>query len=356
MKRILHIVGGMSPGGVESFIMNVYRNIDRDKVQFDFIVHKRNDGDFCNEIESLGGKVFQAPRKSRHPLKNLKMIENTVRDRGYNTVIRHSANAYCVLDLKAAKKGGAKRTIFHSHSTSTKLKLIHKFFRGMMEKVTTDRFACSENAGKWMYDKLDFQVVCNAIDIKKYAYDEEKRISMREKLGINNKTVFIHVGNLRPPKNHIFMVSFFERVVRRNKDAVLLLVGQGSEKENIENKISELKITDNVKLLGLRHDIPDLLQAADVFLLPSVYEGLPVSVIEAQAAGLRCLISDVITKDVCVTDLVSRFSLDEGLDSWAEKADELSSEYSRNDTDVIYNTIADAGYDVKKLAMFYEAL
>lgn len=356
MKRILNITGGVAPGGVESFIMNVYRNLDRDKVQFDFIVHKRVEGDFAPEIEKMGGKVYLAPRKSKHPIKNLKMIKDTVKENNYDVVIRHSANAYCVLDLLAAKKGGAKKVIFHSHSTSTKLKAIHKFFRSFMKTVPTDRFACSENAGKWMYGNLDFKVVCNAIDIKKYAFDKVKRNELRAKMNLTDKKVFIHVGNLRSPKNHIFMVSFFEKVVKQNRDAILLLVGEGNERASIEAKIKELGIENNVKLLGLRHDIPDLLQVADVFFLPSVYEGLPVSVIEAQAAGLKCLISDVITRDVIVTDLVTAMPLEASLENWAAKAIELSNDYSREDTESIYKAIADKGYDVKKLARFYEEM
>lgn len=356
MKRILNITGGMAPGGVESFIMNVYRNVDREKVQFDFIVHKKVDGDFIPEIEAMGGKVFLAPRKSKHPFKNLKMIKDTVKAGNYAAVIRHSANAYCVLDLKAAKSGGAKKVIFHSHSTSTKLKTIHKFFRGMMKTVPTERFACSNNAGRWMYGDADFKVICNAIDIKKYAFNKEKQDELRKEFGLLGKKVFIHVGNLRAPKNHLFLISFFEKVVRNNSDAVLLLVGEGEERANIEAKISELGIEENVKLLGLRHDIPELLNMADVFFLPSVYEGLPVSVIEAQAAGLKCLISDVITEDVVVTDLVTRMSLDRSLEDWANQALELSKDYSRDNQEQIYSQISENGYDVKKLALFYENL
>lgn len=361
MKRILHIVGGMCLGGAENFIMNVYRNIDREKLQFDFIVHKRVDGDFCNEIESMGGRIYLAPRKSKHPIKNLQMIADTVKENKYEIVERHSANAYSVLDLKAAKKGGATRLIFHSHSTNTGMKMVHKFFRMQMKKIPTDRFTCSDNAGKWMYGKLDYKVICNAIDIEKYAFNIGVREEVREELNLNDKHIFMHVGNLRAPKNHIFLLEYFNLIASKDENAVLVLVGEGNERVNIEAKIDELKLSEKVMLLGVRHDIARLLQAADIFFLPSVYEGLPVSVIEAQAAGLICLLSDVVTKDVAVTNNVHYLSLNDSYEIWADKSLTLLNESidcfeKRKDTASIYKQLSKAGYDVKMLAKFYENL
>ena len=173
MKRIVHIVGAMAPGGFENFIMNVYRKIDRTQVQFDFIVHKKKDNAYDEEIESLGGKLYYVTRKSQNPIKNFFEIRDVIKKNGYTTVCRHSDSAFTVVDLLATKFGGAKERIMHSHSTTTGNVKIHNFFRKWMGVVPTHRFACSKAAGKWMFGNLDFTFVPNAIDTSEYLFEEK---------------------------------------------------------------------------------------------------------------------------------------------------------------------------------------
>ncbi len=353
MKRMLHIVGGMYPGGLENFIMNINRNLNHEQVVFDVIVHSIREGDYTEEIKKLGGKVYLAPRKSRHPIGNFFAIKRIVRENHYETVIRHSDNAFPVVDLLAAKLGGAKRRIYQSHSSSSSHVLLHRFFRTWMSGVVTDRFACSENAGKWMYGKRSFTVVKNAIDISDNLYHAEVREKTRKEWKLDDKIVYSHVGIYMPAKNHEFLIRFFAQIVKKQENAVLLLIGEGGLREQMEEEIRKLKLQDSVFLTGIRSDVPDLLQMTDVFLFPSIYEGLPLSVIEAQAAGLKCLISDAITKEVIVTNLVTQMSLSQGEEAWADRAIELSSPYQRKDTG---KEIADAGYDVRTLAQWYAAL
>lgn len=353
MKRILHIVGGMYPGGLENFIMNIYKQLDRDKVQFDVIVHSKREGDYCDEIERMGGKVYLAPRKSRHPLKNYLEIKRIVKENGYQTVVRHSDNAFPIVDLMAAKSGGAKKRIYHSHSSSSTLKGLHKFFRLFMGVVPTDRFACSDNAGHWMYKNRSYKVINNAIDIRRYTYNAGIREKYRKQFGYEEKVVYSHVGIYMPAKNHSFLIEFFAKVVEKQPNAVLLLIGEGGLREQMEAQIKELHMEEHIILTGIRNDVPDMLQMTDVFLFPSIYEGLPLSVIEAQSAGLKCLISDNITNEVVVTDLVTKKKLEDGADSWAQAAIELSGSYERKDT---YEAVAASGYDVVTLAKWYAEL
>lgn len=353
MKRMLHIVGGMYPGGLENFIMNIYRNLNRQEVQFDVIVHSIRPGDYTEEIKSLGGKVYLAPRKSKHPIKNFLEIKRIVKENQYDVVIRHSDNAFPVLDLLAAKMGGAKKRIYQSHSSSSSHVGLHKFFRLFMGSWATHRFACSENAGKWMYGKRDFQIVKNAIDIKKYLFRQDVREKVRKEWGMEDKVVYGHVGIYMPAKNHEFLISFFETIAKKQENARLLLIGEGSLREAMEEQIARLGLEEKVILTGIRNDVPDLLQMTDVFLFPSVYEGLPLSVIEAQSVGLKCLISDRITKEVVVTDLVTRLSLEEGEERWADCAIALSKQYERKNT---FDEIAKAGYNVSTLAKWYGEL
>lgn len=356
MKRIVHIVGAMYPGGLENFIMNIYRNLNRDEVQFDVIVHSFRDGDYCDEIRRLGGNVYLAPRKSKHPIKNFFEIKRIIKENNIKVAVRHSDSSFSVLDLLAAKLGGAERLIYQSHSSNTKHVWIHKFFRNFMGSIPTDRFACSDNAGKWMYGNLDYKVVKNAIDIDRYLFDSEKREKVRKKWNMEDKVVYSHVGIYMPAKNHKFLIEFFSYIVKKQPNAMLILIGEGELRSEMEAQILSLGIGDNVILTGVRYDVDELLQMTDVFLFPSIYEGLPLSIIEAQSAGLKCLISDVITREVIVTDLVTQMSLNESAEKWADKAIELSEEAAMYDRRNTKEEVANAGYDVKQLAAWYAKL
>lgn len=356
MKRMLHIVGGMYPGGLENFIMNIYRNLDRNRVQFDVIVHSIREGDYTKEIEAMGGKVYLAPRKSRHPLGNFLAIRRIVKENGYQVVIRHSDNAFPVLDLLAARMGGAKRRIYQSHSSSSSHIGLHKFFRMFMGIIPTDRFACSENAGRWMYGRRTFRIVKNAIDVEQYRFFAQLREQARNEWQMEDCVVYSHVGIYMPAKNHRFLVDVFARIIEKQPNARLLLIGEGGLREDIERQVKENHLEKQVILTGIRSDVPKLLQMTDVFLFPSVYEGLPLSVIEAQAAGLPCLISDRITKEVVVTEQVVSMPLEKSKEQWAGQAIALSKIPRDRYAKTSQELVGKAGYDVKELAKWYAGL
>lgn len=354
MKHFVHIVGSMAPGGIENFIMNIYRNIDREKIQFDFILNMKKEVSYDEEIERMGGKIYYVTRKSKNPVKNFFEVRKIIREQKYDTVCRHSDNAFTVVDLVAAKLAGAKRIIMHSHSTQTKNTGLHNFFRLWFPYVTTHRFACSKTAGKWMYGKKDFQVVPNAIDTEKFLYSEEIRNKMRKEWKVEDAHVYGHVGSFVYAKNHPFLMDVFYEISKKDKKAKLFLVGDGELRPEVEKKIKEYRMEEKVVLTGRRMNVPDFLQMFDVLLFPSVYEGLPVSLVEAQTSGLHCLISDRITEEVILTDCAENYSIDLGAEPWAKKAMEVMEKVCSTKRSSRQEEIKAAGYDIHSLIKFYE--
>lgn len=353
MTRMLHIVGSMSPSGIGNFIMNVYRNIDREKVQFDFIVHETRDISFEDEIRSLGGRVYTAVRKSVNPIQNFWDIYRIVKEGGYQIVFRHTDTASVAADLLAATLGGAKERIAHSHSTSTPNQSMHRLFQPMLNAICTRRFACSDKAGRWLYGKKPYEVIINAIRLDEFAYHEEVRRQVREKEGLNGNLVIGHIGNLLPVKNHLFMLDIMAELVKRKPDCKMIFAGDGIMRQQIEEKRREQNLEEKVILLGVRTDTAQLLQAMDIFLFPSKYEGLPIAMVEAQCSGLPNVVSDVITADVDVTELVHKLSLEDAAEVWAETILQLA-EQKRKEPD--YELFRKKGFDIREMVKRYEEL
>ncbi|MBD5531486.1 MAG: glycosyltransferase family 1 protein [Lachnospiraceae bacterium] len=356
MIRMLHITASMSPSGIGNFIMNAYRHVDHSKVQFDFVVCEHREVSFDEEIRELGGRVFYVPRKSVSPIGNFNGIRKIVRDGHYRFVFRHTDVATVALDLLAAMLGGADERVAHSHSTSAKKIWLHKLFRPFLNAVCTRRFACSVQAGIWMYGekyargKKQFRVITNGIEIEAFRYDGRMRRKVREEFGFAEETVVIgHVGNYMPVKNHAWMITVLAALTGQGRNAALMLVGDGALRAQMEEQIRTLGLEERVRLTGVRNDIPALLQAMDVFLFPSFYEGMPIALVEAQAAGLPCVISDVITDDVCITEQVKKISLSESADVWADALWGAKQGAGADNAE----KIAEAGFDVRALGEIY---
>lgn len=355
MIRVLHIVTIMNRGGLETMIMNYYRNIDKSKIQFDFLVHRYEKGAFDEEILKLGGKIYQLPRLNPFSLSYRKKL-NTFFKKGKYNIIHVHQDCMSSIVLKYAYKNDVQFRIAHSHNASQdkNLKYIIKiFYKKYIPKYATHLFACGKEAGDWMFGNSNYTIINNAIDAKKYRYNCNIRKIKREKLNLSQKKVIIHIGRFNHQKNHPFLIDIFYEVLKFNKNFILLLIGDGEDKRNIENKVNELKISDYVLFLGIREDVSDLLQVADIFLLPSYFEGLSLASIEAQAAGLPCLISDTIPIECKKTDLVWQMSLNETPKQWAKKIQSLV-EIKRIDT---YESIKKGNFDInenaKWLSNFY---
>lgn len=357
MKRILHIVAGMNCGGIEGTIMNLYRNIDKENIAFDFLVTTKNEAVFDKEIESYGGIIYHVAGRREGILKNKKELDTFFKKhREYTIVHMHSSSLSYIEPLKAAKRYGIKTRIITAHSTKcsgSKIHLLlHKLHQQGIKQIATHYFICSYSAGKWLYGtkvpEKNWELLRNGIDCNEYVFDPVKRQQIRKQLGLADYTkAIVNVGRFSPVKNHQFIIAIFKEFVKLEPNSKLFLVGGGLEEENVKQLVKEEGLSKDVVLTGMRKDIPDFLQAMDSFLMPSLYEGLPRVIVEAQGSGLPCLISDVVTREVALTDLVEFMSLDETAFDWAQKLNKIMYSAKRSDT---RKQIINAGYDIKTIA------
>jgi len=356
MIRILHIVGTMDVGGLERLIMNVYRNIDRKMLQFDFVVHNDKHNYYEDEIISLGGYVHRVERKRKNIFKNIiQMYKLFKRNPQYKIIHIHTNSATCLTDLIVAKICNISISIVHSHSTHTgqEKQFLHKVLRFIMCLMTDEKFACSDLAAKWLfgdkaYNNNEVKIINNAIDAQNFIYNKEISLKCRKDLGIKQNTFVLgHIGSFSDAKNHSFLIDIFNAVRKEEIDSKLLIVGNGPFEMKIRDKINSLNLNDDVILTGLRSDIPEMLCAMDVFVFPSFFEGFPVTLVEAQASGLKCIISDTITTQVQITDLIECVSLNESAEYWASKVLSCKNGYKRGNT---YQEIIKRGFDIKNEA------
>ena len=348
--RILHIVTYMGRGGLETMIMNYYRNIDRSKVQFDFLTHRQERWDYDDEIEKLGGKIYRLPRLNPFSPSYLKALDGFFKEHKEYKIVHCHQDCLSGIPLKYAKKNGVPFTIAHSHNANQdkNLKYLVKLIaKNNISKYSDHLFACGKEAGEWMFKTSDFEILNNAIDTKRYIYNEEKSLEMKEKLGVTDKFVIGHVGRFRFQKNHSFIIDIFKEVCKKEPNSTLLLVGDGPLEEEIKKKVDDLGLLDKVKFLGARDDVNDLMQAMDVFILPSLFEGFPLTMIETQASGLNCIISDKVPKECIVTKNVKSISLEKSPKYWANEIIKSKNKERKN----LYNEIQDAKFDIKSNAI-----
>lgn len=357
---VAQMMTDMNYGGVEMVVMNYYRHIDRTKVQFDFIVLEGSSIPQREEIEKLGGRIYVVPRYT-HLVQYERAIQKIFKENRYQIVHSHM-NTLSVFSLWCAKKIGIPNRIIHNHSTAgkgeTKKNLIKYALRPFAKMNATQLCACSRYAGEWMYGKnTEFKVIHNAIDLKRYRYNETTRNELRKELGLEDKFVIGHIGRLCYQKNHDFLIDIFDEVCKKREDAVLMLIGEGELEDEVRGKVHRLGLDNRVLFLGKKADAYRYYQAMDVFLLPSRYEGLPVVGVEAQAAGLVTIYSTEVSSEVAVTELTSFISLDKSAERWAEAVIEIGGKYKRRDT---CEDLKKAGFDIKieaeKLEQFYYSL
>lgn len=345
--RVLHIVTHMERGGLETMIMNYYRNIDRSKVQFDFLTHRDTNASYNDEILSLGGKIYSLPPLNPFSRKYIRALDDFFKNHKEYHIVHSHLNAMSTIPLKYAKKNGVKFTIAHSHTSNQEknLKYFIKYFsKKFITKYADELFACGNKAGKWLFGTKDFMILNNAIDVDKYTYDSKKAKEVRSKLGLDDEFVIGHVGRFCTPKNHEFIIDIFNEVQKIEPNSKLVLVGEGELKDKIANKVISLGLDKKVEFLGLRSDVNDLMQVMDVFLFPSLYEGLPVTMVEAQSSGLKCFISNTVPKDCILTDNVKVIDLGKNSNIWAEEIVKYKN-YTRENTK---KQIEKANFDIKE--------
>lgn len=358
MLRVLHVIGKMDRAGAETIIMNIYRNIDRERIQFDFMVFSNEEGDYDSEIKQMGGKIYQMPEFKVINYRNMcKIFKKFFEKHSYEIVHGHigsCAPAY----LYYAKKNGSF-TIAHSHNTDSSIiwkKIAYKCLTRPVIYVADYFMACSEEAGKDRFGKKiinqnNFRVMNNAIDAEEFIYTDERHCSLKDKFGLNNKIIFGHVGRFTEQKNHDFLIEVFENIKKKHNEAILLLVGVGEDFDKIKEKVEARKLEKSVCFLGIREDISDLMNLFDVFIFPSIYEGLGIVGIEAQAAGLPCFFSNAIPDEAILTPSVWKFPLKWGAERWATEINKKIQFFKRVDN---YKLIVKGGYDIKKLSKAME--
>lgn len=355
MIRILHILHSMNRGGAEAMLMNYYRNIDREKVQFDFLLTEPNHCQYEDEIVEMGGLVFRVPLlRFSNPLPYINGIKHFLQEHSEYKIVHSHTSSKSAVPLWVAKTCGVPVRACHAHSSNSGSG-IEGLVRGLLgvwlKRVATDFFACGVEAGRcWYGDKLvdDGRVVIapNAVDCEKYAFNEAARVAIRSKYDIKDGTkVLGMVARFHPVKNHLFALDVVKKLVSEKQDVKLLLVGDGEMHQAIVEKINSLNLSQYVIFAGIVSDVHNYLQAMDVVLMPSFNEGLPVSIIEAQASGVKCILSTGVPKEVDVTGNVSFLPLDE--DQWVEKIKTIDSHWRDSNAG---DKVRKAGYDIKYAA------
>ena len=325
--RVLNLFTIMDRGGAETMVMNYYRHIDRTKVQFDFLVHREQRGAYDDEIEALGGRIYRlCPIYPQNFARYKRDLRGFFQAHPEYKIIHSHMSELGYFAFREAEQQGVPVRICHAHNAphgfDAKM-IVRTYFKKRMMPHLTHLFMCGEESGKWLYgekNKSRFIMLNNAIDATSYTYDLSKREELRRQLGLADELVIGHVGRFNPQKNHPFLLDIFAALLKKESNAVLLLVGGGEGMSKMQEKVQELGIAEHVRFLGVRSDVADLMQAMDIFVLPSLYEGLPVTMVEAQAAGLPCIISDKVPPECILTEgLVDIMTLSASPEAWAEK-------------------------------------
>ncbi|MBN2827406.1 MAG: glycosyltransferase family 1 protein [Tissierellales bacterium] len=359
MERVLHILDSLSiNSGVSAVVMNYYRRMDKTQIQFDFLVFNNTSPDYMDEIIALGGHVFQMPKiKLRTIGSFLYETKCLFAKQTYKIVHLHAPNAG-FLFFPFAKFYNVQNLIMHSHSTKyadTKLKAFRNFWLVQLAKImATDYFACSQMAASFMFGRKysenhKAKIIKNGININRFSFNESTRINKRKELGLQDKLIIGHIGRFSKQKNHGFLIDVFGEIIKNNDQAVLILLGDGELRPVMQQKVNEMNLHEKVFFLGIRSDIPELLNAMDLFVFPSLYEGLGIVLIEAQCAGLRCIATEsVIPKDTGITELIQYLPLD--LKKWTDAVVSIintvqddrmdkSDRIRKSDFDIIYESI-----------------
>ena len=359
--RVLNVLGTTNLGGAESRVMELYRAMDKSKVQFDFLVHTDQEGQYSEEIRRLGGRIYNVPRfKVVNLLKYKKALEHFFAEHHDYVAVHGHMTSTASIYLPIAKKAGIPLTIAHARSAGVDQGIkgiVTKIVRYPLKNRADYCLTCSCEAGEAVYGRKWVQegkvwTVPNAIDTRRFAYDAKVREQVRKELGLSDKFVVGHVGRFSFMKNHRYLIDIFAELCSMRDDAALVLIGKGELEDEIREKANALGLADKVLFLGNRFDVERYYQAFDYFVFPSTFEGFPGSVAEAQTAGLCCLVSDQVTREVALTELVSYKSIDEPAANWAAEIMRNSRKALAREN--MQDVIAEKGFDVTRQAALME--
>lgn len=361
--RVLHNIVLMDTGGIETLVMNLYRNIDRERLMFDFLVHRPQEGYYEKEIKSYGGKIFRTTPFNPAKIKPFKQECMKVFEEHPEYKVFHAHQELNLWTLDYAHQAGVPTRIAHSHNAKTVVNLKYFFFlyeKMFIHKHCTDMFMCSPAAGEWSFgkkavDEGKVKFVKGIIDTEKFKYNEQVRREVREEYNIGDKILIGHVGRFMQQKNHMFLLDVFNEIHKRNPNTMLALCGNGRLEDDIKKKVHDLGLDNDVIFTGVVGSVNvqtcRLYQAYDLYLFPSLWEGLPLTCVEAQTAGLPLLISDVIAKETVATGNVTQFSLTKTPEEWAKKALDILDKYQRHNCQ---QEVKKAGFDVRDTASWLQ--
>lgn len=373
--RVLNLFTIMNRGGAETMVMNYYRKIDRTKVQFDFMVHRQERGAYDDEIEALGGRIFRMSPIAPTTLGNYRReLHEFFQKHSEFRILHAHMSELGYFAFKEARKCGIPVRICHAHNAPVFLsetikekikRLPREILARLIRKESTDFFTCSQIAGVWLFgrknnDKMIF--MRNAVDASAFRYNKKMAEDIKLKMGWRDKIVIGHVGRFNPQKNHAFLIDIFKTYHIDHPNSILVLVGSGYLESTIRKKVQENQLEDSVQFLGSRSDMMDLYQTFDLFLFPSLYEGLPVSLVEAQAAGIPCVVSDRISSQAHIANSYYSLALDAPLEKWMQAIEKALSdgkkdvffEVKKNGFDITENASWLCGFYEKKYQQYYE--
>ena len=358
--RVLCLFTIMDRGGAETMCMNLLRHIDRRKVVFDFLVYHSEPGEYDKEIESLGGRIYRIPN-IRDTIRHINAARVFFKKHKEYKIVHNHMQSSGALICWEAKKAGIRTIVYHSHadinssytvdSKSFARRRIEDIFDLIAQRCSTDFFACGKRAASAIISNRNVRILHNAIDLDKFKYNVEIREKLREEYNSKDKFIIGNVARIDANKNQKFLLDLTKGSVKKGISTELWLIGDGEEKQNIELLIKKKSIEENVKLFGIRSNVNELLQAMDIFVLPSIAEGLPVSCVEAQAAGLPCVFSDGIDKETSIIKNNSILSLNDPIEEWVDTLLKYK-DYKRKDT---IEELRAAGYDIEETAKQMES-
>jgi len=348
MKVLMINTVSTQRNGVTNVICNLHAAMDKSDMSVDLLAINSPEALYTRQFEEAGGKVTVIKRSISHPLRYIRALKKHIRENGYDIIHAHGNSATLTLEMLAAKLGGCKVRIAHSHNTTCTYMAVHKLLKPVFLRLCTHRLACSESAGKWLFPGRSFTVVNNGIDTKRFAFDAQARQQLRRQLGIGEDCRLLgHVGLFNDAKNQGFLIDLLKELADAGEPYKLVLVGQGNRKEAAQEQVRQLGLQDRVTFVEATDRVQDYLSAFDVFCMPSLYEGLPLALIEAQTSGLPCLVADTVTREADKTGNMTFLPIDRGVQVWAEQLKALHHPQDRAaSAEAAAQSICRCGYDI----------
>lgn len=360
MKRILFISQYLNRNGTEAFMMNVVRKMHNSDLTFDFLLYCEEETDYCKEVRSYSGRIFRVPSRKQSPFRWYLSLNSFFKNHSQDYLAIHFCgnSLTAIAPILFAWMYHIPIRIVHAHNSSASgfhNRVLHLIKRDLVRRISTHHLACSSKASDWFFGTHPSTIIKNGIDVDLFQFNQSIRSQTRSSLGIADGTLVLgHVGRFVTEKNHLFLLDIFSKVLEQRSDAKLLLIGDGPLREQIEQKAEALGIISNVSILGIRSDVHSLLQAIDVFIMPSIFEGFPFVLVEAQCAGLPCVISDTINKDICLSDNVHCLSLQSDVSKWVTSVLRICSKDRESGQQVVSSTGFSIQNTVLQLQKIYQ--